>query len=80
MDSDVVAVGAVQLHPQVPGHHVGAGGKARALREGSCIRDQAQGGAGPANDGSVGSPASLHPTARNNVEFTSKQRLPKWYH
>lgn len=80
MDSDVVAVGAVQLHPQVPGHHVSAGRKARALREGGCVGDQAQGRAGPANNGSVGSPTILHPTAGNDVEFTSEQCLPKWCH
>ncbi|XP_017599667.1 PREDICTED: uncharacterized protein LOC108449105 [Corvus brachyrhynchos] len=80
VDSDVVVVGAVQLHPQVPGHHVGAGGKARALREGGRVGDQAQCHAGPANNGSVGSPTILHPTAGNNVQFTSKQWLPEWCH
>ncbi|KAL2304793.1 hypothetical protein Nmel_006748, partial [Mimus melanotis] len=76
VDSDVV-VGAVQLHPEVPGHHVGAGRKARALREGGRVGHQAQGGAGPANNGSVGSPTILHPAAGNNGKFTSKQWLPK---
>lgn len=76
MDGDVVAVGAVQLHPQVPGHHVAAGRKAGALREGGRAGDQAQGRAGPANNGSVGSPTILHPTAGNNLDFTSKQWLP----
>lgn len=80
MDSDIVVVGAVQLHPQVPGHHVGAGGKARALREGGHVGDQAQRRAGPANNGSVGSPAILHPTAGNNAQLTSKQWLPEWCH
>lgn len=75
-DSDEVVVGAVQLHPEVPGHHVSTGGKARALREGSCTGDQAQRGAGPACNGTVGSPSILHPAAGNNVELTSNSGFP----
>lgn len=60
MDSHIVVAGAVELGSQMPGHHVGAGRRAGALREGSCAGDQAQGCACPADDGHVRSPSLLH--------------------
>lgn len=66
VDSNVVVAGAVELCSQVPGHHVGAGRKARAVREGGRTGDQAEGCARPANNSDVGAPAILHPTAENN--------------
>ena len=72
VDSNVVVAGAVQLCSQVPGHHVGAGRKARAVREGSRVGDQAQSCACPANNGNVGSPAVLHPTAEKNGQVHFK--------
>lgn len=66
MDSNVVVAGAVQLCSQVLGHHVGAGRKACAVREGSHAGNQGQGCACPDNNGSVGSPAVLHPVVESN--------------
>lgn len=45
MDGNVVVRGAVQLSPQVPGHHVSTGRGAGAVREGGCGRDHAEHGA-----------------------------------
>lgn len=45
MDGNVVVRGAVQLSPQVPGHHVSTGRGAGAMREGGCGGDQAEHGA-----------------------------------
>lgn len=72
VDSNVVVAGAVQLRSQVLGHHVGAGRKARAVREGGHAGNHGQGCACPDNSGSGGSPAVLHPVVESNEQVYFK--------